>query len=169
MNNSNAGSTPFKFALVMVAGLLLTACSSGNNGGSDSTGDQTIPASNNAPGVTELANLKVGDCVSPTDKDLFVSDMAVIDCSEPHDMQFVGRFTFAEAEEVEYPGFLAIQQDAYQQCQAVFEQFTSVAFFESHYDINTITPSASTWADGDRDAICLIVNVDGAPLVATAK
>jgi hypothetical protein len=153
----------------MVAGLSLAACGGGSDGGGDSTGDQTIPGSNNAPGVIDLADLKVGDCISPTDKDLFVSDMEVIDCREPHDMQVAGRFTFAEAVGVEYPGFVAVQQDAYKQCQPAFEQFTGVAFFDSPYDISTVTPSAATWADGDRDTICLIVNIDGAPLVATVQ
>lgn len=167
-------ASPFKTAalalLTAAATLGLGGCGSGSGGGSSSAEKTANPGGSSA-GVTALADLKVGDCTSPTSDSLFVTDMAVVDCSEPHAAQLMGRFDFDGAQDAAYPGFLAIQQGAYTQCEPIFERFTGAVLFDldSSYDISSITPSASSWADGDRTALCLLVDIDGIPLTASAN
>lgn len=162
MNKINVGRGAVNLFFATLLTLVLVAC--GGGGGSPSAANDNV--GNPSAVATSLADLKNGDCTSPEQNSIFASGLDVTDCSEPHDMEVAGRFELSEAAGVAYPGYLAIRQEAYKQCQPVFESWTGVAFWDSKYDINTITPSASTWDDGDRSVICLIETVDGKPLTA---
>jgi len=168
--------------LIGLIGLMLTLLLAGCGGGGGSSSDT---GSSDSP-VKLLANLQPGDCAVPENNDNFVNGLSVGGCNQPHNMEVAGRFDFstigdpAYATGTDYPGHLAVQQKAYDQCQSVFKSYTGISFWpdnwkqaaaagalSTQYDINTITPSASTWADGDRSVICLIVRLDGQPLRAS--
>lgn len=182
MNRINTHSRTLTRLFGLLLSLLLVACGGGggSSGGSSSSGDTV----NSSPSTKALTDLQAGDCATPENNGTFVNGLAVGDCSTPHNMEVAGRLDFsaigdpAYAADAEYPGHLAVQQEAYKQCQPVFESWTGVPFWPENwkeavagggtpsttYDIETITPSASTWADGDRSVICLIVRLDGQQL-----
>lgn len=130
-----------------------------------STTTTTEPANTGPATVDELA---AEDCVVPADDDLFVDDVEIVACDEPHDMEVFATYEVDDSVE-DYPGNSDIVRAAYDECQDYFEDYVGVEFWDSEYDITTITPSPSTWADGDREVVCLIVDIDGDPLTSPAK
>lgn len=165
-------SSPGLIHLALIT-LALAACDGGGSvvhasSGSPASGGP-VGDGGNAAGLPQVADLTAGDCTTRVDDSLFVREAAVGDCDEPRAMEVAGGFAYAQPPETSYPGLLAIRQRAYTRCQAVFEQFPGVAFWDSDYDIETIMPSASTWADGDREVVCLIVDMQGAMLATSLE
>jgi hypothetical protein len=128
------------------------------NGGEGGAGGQDLQP----PGTfTSLDDVEVGACGAvPRDSD-FVSQFEVVECDELHYMEVAGRYELADAE---YPGNAALILSSYEGCQPIFETYTGTPFWDSEYDIRTITPSPFTWSQGDRAVICLVSTVDGSVL-----
>ncbi len=110
--------------------------------------------------------LEVGMCIDTADPAEALAEVALSDCEAPHQMEV---FAVLDAPDGDYPGGYEIRAHAYEACQEPFEDYVGVPFWDSVYDITTITPSPSTWADGDRSIVCFVVDVDGNPLNSPAQ
>lgn len=176
MNQLYMHSNAVNGLIGLMLSLFLAGCGGGSSGGNNTTSDSPVKV---------LAELQSGDCAIPENNSNFINGLSVGACNQPHNMQVAGRLDLSTISDPAYsagadhPGQLAVQQKAYDQCQSVFESYTGVSFWpdnwkeaavagalSTQYDIETITPSASTWADGDRSVICLIVRLDGQPMSA---
>ena len=147
------------FALV-----LMGACSDDSSSGK--------PPATTPPVVTPPAKavgldaVEVGACGAPATADLYVSAFTIADCKAPHAMELAGRYTLTEAT---YPGHTRLYLDAYRDCQPIFEKYVGMPYWDSRFDIRSITPSPSSWARGDRTVTCMVVGTGGAPLATPAR
>ena len=113
--------------------------------------------------------VKVGACGAPAADSVFVSRFKVGVCNAEHAMEVAGRFELTDDDYAEYPGVTELMLAMYDRCQAQFEAFVGIPFWDSTYDLTTVTPSAGTWALGDRTVVCLVKDIDGEPLTSPAR
>lgn len=156
-----------RFWVAFPLAALLGACSGGGKSpakpdGGSSSDATTVPA---VP-QTKLGALKAGDCGGPPSSDVFVASFELTPCTKPHRAEVAGRYQLTAAT---YPGHSLLVTEAYRDCQPLFEAHVGKPFWDSQYDIMTITPSPSSWDTGDREVICLVVDVDGRALTTAAK
>ncbi len=147
---------------------LFCACSGSQDGPKPPRPKSAPPdagASSRAPGVG-LDAVAVGSCGAPASPDVYVSAFVLSDCQAPHAMEVAGRYALTDAA---YPGNTRLHLDSYRDCQPIFEKYVGAPFWESRFDLQTITPSPSTWARGDRTVTCLVVGEDGAALPTSAR
>lgn len=114
-------------------------------------------------GGGNVFELAVGDCFGATDPDGGrVSDVPIVDCSEPHDREVFHTFTVADGE---FPGGDALTAQAEDLCIPVFEEYVGTAYGSgSRLGILPITPTQSSWDNGDREVVCALYDLQGAQL-----
>ena len=174
MENYLENSTKAFFVLTLLS--VLIACGGGGGdarspqsagGGPSSGGGQAQP--DLAVGsIVSLDQASAGTCAKLTADALYVSSVEVQGCDDPHEFEIAGKVELEGIAGDPYPGGPMIEADAYKACETLFETYTGTVFWDADYDITTVTPSASLWADGDREAVCLIVALDGGDLVGKA-
>ena len=125
--------------------LLLSACSQGN--------------------VFELG---VGDCFDDPDAaEEAVSDVAVVDCDEPHDNEVYEVFALADGD---FPGDEAVREQADQGCVAAFDAFVGTPYLDSELDYAWLVPTQESWDQGDdRTVVCVVYDLSLEPLTGTAR
>lgn len=116
--------------------------------------------------VIDVREVSVGDCLTLVDEPPYVSDIRVVGCTTQHEMEVFALYNYAGET---YPGFTRVAQEAYADCQIFFEDFVGIDFWSSVLDIRTVTPSASSWADGDRAVVCTVTAVRGGTLSSSAR
>ncbi len=130
-------------------------------------GDDEIVLSEVAP--------EVGECfLAPEPDD---AAFTVVACDEQHQGEVVGRVDLAtyespaerpeqlriDATSDERPDDGPLQLAATDACTAPFEEYVGVAYTSSRYTLQPIAPTSASWADGDRDVVCVVVKLT-APL-----
>ncbi|MHB1139473.1 MAG: septum formation family protein [Microthrixaceae bacterium] len=136
----------------------------------------TVPPTT-VPGTGELVSvesLEPGDCVTPSADQDALREVPVADCAAAHGVETfavleIDETDFPDVTDDAYPGGADLRDVAYQACQTPFATYVGVPFWESSYDITTITPSPSSWVAGDREIVCLIVDMDGNLLTGSAR
>ena len=107
-----------------------------------------------------MFDLDAGDCyrdaVDESDADE-VATVVVVDCAQPHVYEAYHVFDHAAGSNAEYPGDAAIREYADDACQPEFEEFVDHEYETSIWYIETLHPSAETWAEGDREIVCALV------------
>lgn len=103
-----------------------------------------------AGGVTDVFQLRVGDCLNDPGSDE-VLEVVTVPCADPHDYEV---YHHAELEDGEYPTNL--QETADDICMAAFTQFVGIPYAESTLGFTHYTPTLMSWLhDGDRAVDCL--------------
>ncbi len=170
-----------KVVLMAVSLLALAACSGESAAPDLSAAEADAPPSiptptppppppvTTAPGqAVDVNNFQVGLCADDTFESQFVNTAIARDCNTEHDFQVAGFVQNNAPEGSDFPGFIRLRDASRRACELVFENYTGTAFLQSDLDLDTIAPNETTWLDGDREVICLIVTVDGEPLVSSA-
>jgi len=116
---------------------------------------------------TSVFNLEVGDCFNddPAASDV-VSDVATVDCAEPHDNEIYFQFSMTESA---FPGREATIQAAGNRCLDEFDAFVGKSYETSDLEIFPITPTAESWEQGDRIVYCAIYALDLSKLTGTMR
>ena len=131
-------------AALIVSGIALSGCSV--------IGD-LIGGGNN------VFELKVGDCINDASVgDDAVTSVPVVDCSEPHDSEVFYSHIMSQAS---YPGTTATTDEADVACSAAFEDFIGIPYSDSVLYFSYFYPTESTWANGDREVLCMVYDNDG--------
>lgn len=140
--------------LVASAGLLLTGCSMlpGSAPERDETGQITESQDN-----ADVFAIEVGDCLNETTGTV-VSSVPVVPCGEPHDEEAFFAFNLTDAD---LPGDDAIAEQAEATCGPEFESFIGLAYDQSTLDWYYYSPTSSSWADGDREVLCIALDPAG--------
>lgn len=112
-------------------------------------------------GDGNVFELGVGDCFNDDGSDGQVSDVPIVDCSEPHDNEVFHTFEVADGE---YPGDDALQTQAEEQCIPAFEEYVGIEYASSRLDVFPITPTEGSWSEGDREVICALYDLELAEL-----
>jgi len=120
-------------------------------------------------GLVSASGLDVGMCfddatTGDTPDGLEVEEVAVVDCSVPHDNEvyLVGRLP-----DQPYPGGDTIDALAFDLCLAEFRGFVGRSYFTSELEIFAVSPSERAWSDGDRRVVCAVYALDLTPLEGT--
>jgi len=153
--------------LPLLITLSISLISCGGSGGE--TDDQVItptppvsPAPPQTPLSTELLtvnNLTPGMCADAVEETNGVEFMTVKDCNEAHQFEIAGSYDLNDLG-AEYPGSMVIDRRVHKDCRPLFESHTGQTYTGRGLGIETITPSISTWRNGDRTVMCLVVNAD---------
>jgi hypothetical protein len=119
-----------------------------------------------ACGGGNVFNLEVGTCFDDTDE-TEVSNVPVVDCSEPHDNEVFAVFDYTETDT--FPGGTEMNAAAQDLCVAEFEAYVGLGYLESELNVFPITPTQGSWDDGDREIICALYNLDLAKLTGSME
>lgn len=136
--------------LIAVSVLVLASCSSGS---SDS-----------------VADLSPGDCFDDQSAGGELVEefetVPMVDCDKPHDNEAYAVFDLPDGA---YPGDDAITEQGLDGCLPLFEGYVGSSYETSRLDIFPITPLAELWADGNREIICALYDVDLAKLTGSMR
>ena len=160
-------------AEVIVVVIALAGCQSASDDVTPSVADRSVaPSASTQPSAeasessadagdpveTSVFELEVGDCFSAeSDSILFVS---VVDCEQSHTYEAFFVFDHEAGPDEEYPGDDAMLTYADDACRPPFEEFVGMDYESSIWYITSVTPSAETWAEGDREIICTLDQQD---------
>ena len=111
---------------------------------------------------SSIASLEVGDCYNAPEIEYSgttVSDVDVVDCSEPHRYEL---FAIKQMTESSYPGESQAGGMANDYCISRFESFVGI-----DYDFS-VFPLSESWSQGDRSIQCA-VGLDSGTKVGSAR
>jgi hypothetical protein len=132
--------------------LLLVGCSVlGRGSSSESTPTPTKTG-------TEVATIKVGDCLNDSALKGAVSTVPTVDCAKPHDSE---AYASIKLDDGAFPGDTVIRQKAIDGCKSQFNTFTGINYDQSTLKFAFYYPTEQSWGLGDRGIICLISDPAG--------
>lgn len=134
------------------AGVALAGCSLLNNLGGDSGQVQGEGTD------TDVFAITVGDCLNDASAGDEVSSVPTVPCSQPHDSEAYHAFNLPDGD---YPGDDAVEAAADEGCFAAFESFVGISYQESVLDFAYYFPTTSSWAQGDREILCIAYDPAG--------
>ena len=140
---------------VGAASLALAGCSLLGNitgGGTTDTGDSTTGTD------VDVFTIAVGDCLNDGGVDGEVTTVETIDCAQPHDSEAYASILMDDGE---FPGDEAVDTFAIEQCDAAFAEFVGLSYAESTLSYSYYYPTEESWASGDREILCLLVDPAG--------
>ncbi|WP_075827931.1 septum formation family protein [Cellulosimicrobium sp. CUA-896] len=115
----------------------------------------------------DVFSITVGDCTNDGDVDATeVSSVEAVPCDEPHDNEVYAAF---DVDGDEFPGTDEIQVIADERCLAEFEPFVGISYDVSRLGYWPMTPTESSWGQGDREVLCLVFDVDLEKLTGSAE
>lgn len=154
-------------SIPLLAALLLVACESTDDvsptadsvATASSSGAPSVAATaDDGGGATSVFDLQVGDCFS-ADRDQ-LETVSVVPCEEEHEYEVFSVFDHEAGGEEEYPGDEELIGYADEACQPAFEEYVGSDYQTSIWFITSLTPSAETWAVGDREIVCTVNQQD---------
>jgi hypothetical protein len=117
---------------------------------------------------TSVFDLGVGDCFDDQ-ADLAVSEVssvATVDCTEPHDNEIYFEYSMTDAV---FPGNDGAMDSALTRCLDEFDAFVGIDYTVSDLDLFPITPTSTSWAEGDRVVYCAVYALDLSKLEGTVR
>jgi len=133
----------------------------------ETTGDDQQQATRSADWADSLAP---GVCFNEVEEaDGFVPG-ALVDCGEPHDHEVFYASDFADASDVEWPGFEALTDQAFDSfCDRELVEFAGRSWDLLPFASVAWVPDEQEWSDGSRSAVCSVASATvGAPMIGTA-
>lgn len=119
--------------------------------------------------LTSAFDLEVGDCFN-TEQLSSVDEVAVVDCASPHVYEVFGLAEYDAAPGDAFPGDEDLNRAANDACRPAFEDYVGVAYDESEdWYATFINPSEETWAEGDREILCVLHTRDETEITGSAE
>ncbi len=113
-------------------------------------------------------SLKVGECFSGAASGQ-VSDVNKVDCSVAHDSEVFSVVDYPSPPS-DFPGSAAMEAAASARCPTDFQAYVGIDAATSSYGIGQLVPTAESWAQGDRQLVCLLHSATtGTTLTGSAK
>jgi hypothetical protein len=148
---------------LLVGGALLAATSLAGCGQISSLlgGSQRDSETNEVTeaGTDSVFDIQVGDCMAEPEGDE-VFDVDVVPCSEEHEYEFYYEYELDLGDDYATAS-AEMDADADQKCYDAFADFVGIPFEESaslYYSY--YVPSVESWADGDRQIQCMVLEGD---------
>lgn len=110
---------------------------------------------------TSALDLEIGECVTAGTTVGLVTQVPTVDCAEPHRGEV---FALPLLPDGAFPGDEEIAAQARRLCDQAFEPYVGLDYQDSRIFYSTLAPGARTWADGDREIVCILVDEFGADL-----
>lgn len=126
-------------------------------------------------GVAEAGNLdvfavEVGDCFDDPPESDVVYSVDTIPCSQPHDNEVFAVDAIAASLGPDFPGVDTMFKFAQDYCRgAPFEDYVGIDYWESELAVWTLAPTLESWAEGDREVVCILYRVDLDRMTGTAR
>ncbi|CAN5809917.1 hypothetical protein BH18ACT6_BH18ACT6_06750 [soil metagenome] len=117
-------------------------------------------------GGQSVFSLPVGTCFDDQSGDE-ISSVPEVECSEPHDNEVFALIDYTETDV--YPGPEEISDIGTNVCVEQFEAYVGIDYLSSALEVFSIYPSEDSWADGDRELICVLYNVDLSKLTGSME
>jgi hypothetical protein len=95
-----------------------------------------------------------------------VSDVPTVDCDEPHDNEVFATFDLPDGS---YPGDDAVTTAADDGCIDRFADYVGIDYADSRFVSTYLVPTADSWADGDREVVCFLYDIDLAKIEGSAE
>jgi hypothetical protein len=165
------------YAFVILAAVALVGCQSGDDeptptasasastisAASASASASTEPSAEESaeadPGEeVSVFDIEAGDCFSADGDE--IQSVLVVDCEQPHVYEAYHLFDHDAGPDEAYPGDDAMTDFADTGCRPPFEEFVDHDYDTSIWYISWLTPSADTWAEGDREIVCAVNQQD---------
>lgn len=110
-----------------------------------------------APGEdASVFDLTVGDCFNTGSTSDEVQQVGVVPCEEPHDAEVFHLVSYPD-DGTGFPGLEVLNDFAAQECQGQpFADYVGIAYAESRFFTNQLTPTEGSWEQGDREIVCLL-------------
>jgi Domain of unknown function (DUF4190)/Septum formation len=115
-------------------------------------------------GFNNATGYEVGLCFDPEAASVQAGE--VDDCATPHVAEVVG--TDLRTDE-SFPGDSALDAVAVEFCYAAFAEYVGIDYDSSTLDMRYFYPTESTWTLGDRQVVCFVQSMDGAPLEGSVQ
>ena len=133
---------------VACAVLVLTAC------GRDEPAAGPTPTAE----ARTAFELEPGDCLNdPGGLADSLGEVAVVPCDHPHQTEVFAVFDYDAGPDAAYPGEQRLTRTAERECRGErFVEYVGVAKDESSLLVLQATPAEDTWAQGDREIVCLL-------------
>jgi Septum formation len=104
-------------------------------------------------GGKSVFDLEIGDCFDDPTESGEVSEVPIVDCAQPHDNEVYDAFDY---DGDTFPGDDEMSATADQECQASFEEFVGIGYFDSELYATHLVPTQESWDNGDREIICVL-------------
>lgn len=118
--------------------------------------------------VVSAFDLEVGDCFD-TDDVSTVDEVTVTSCDTSHVYEVFGLTDYDAEETADFPGDDALNSAANAACRPAFEEYVGVAYDDSEWFGTFINPSEETWANGDREIVCVLHTEDETEVTGSAE
>lgn len=116
------------------------------------------PSTSTVPAETNVLDLEVGDCFSVESDE--IATVAVVGCETPHEYEVFAVLDHDAAPDAPYPGDAELTAHADAACQPSFEAFVGHEYQTSIWYITSLPPTEPTWAEGDREIVCTLNQLD---------
>ncbi|MFF5792287.1 septum formation family protein [Paeniglutamicibacter sp. NPDC012692] len=114
----------------------------------------------------DVFSLKLGDCINEPGKEE-ISDVKVVPCSEPHQLEVFHEFTLVEDKFPESDE--AMEKLILSTCDPVYESFVGRSYEDSKLEYTSMQPTKLSWDEGDRTVHCLIGKGDLSKVTGSLK
>jgi hypothetical protein len=110
-----------------------------------------------AGGTLSAQDLQVGDCFDVEGDGDLISEVDAVPCDEAHDYE---AYHVQEYETETFPTASEMEAITDELCLDTFESYVGVAYSDSALYAMPITPSESSFGDGDREYVCVLYEPD---------
>lgn len=169
--------------LVVVAGLVVLL--SGDDGGDDddvaggstttttqggvttttleedptTTSSTTSTTTGGSTGTTllDVFALEAGDCYLDPETEGGLQELPGVPCSEPHDKEV---FHVHVIDATDRPSDQEMVTLVEEECYPAFASYVGVGYYSSALYIDRLVPSENSWANGDRELVCILYEPD---------
>lgn len=122
-------------------------------------------------GATSVEDLSVGDCFKDPGTES-ISEVDTVDCTEPHGYEMFATVILV-GDNGSWPGDFELFEEAYDACLEPFLTYTGLSLDDTGYmwEYTPFIPLQESWAEGGRDALCTLYQVDAElnPVPATTS
>ena len=121
--------------------------------------------------ATSVADLGVGDCFNSDAglDEVEVLDVAVVPCSDGHTYEVFALALHDADAGAAYPPEDDLTQFAEDECLGEFEGYVGIELSESDFDVHYLYPTPGSWRDGDREVVCVLVDLQDDDLNDSAR
>lgn len=150
-----------RFVLLLLT-LLLAAC-----GGATRDDEGAIVEE----GTVSAFELKVGDCFNDPqqNEDGTIENLAAVPCETPHDNEVFYLVDYPGDETASFPTKEELDAFSGEQCEAAFEPYVGLAYADSSLFLAPYQPTPESWAQGDREIVCILFDGEEAQLEGAMK
>jgi hypothetical protein len=121
------------------------------------TGGTVTTAQASTETAVKVETLRVGDCVNGLEEG-DISKLPAISCSEPHQGEVVGDYKISASS---YPGEQAVTDEANDKCNDILLAYSPSTKDDQSIGIFFVYPTVSSWAQGDRQVLCIAEHTSG--------